>query len=320
MANKKYKAEDLVTALRCRYEDHRRYALFEQVANATGYGARSWVDAVVMCLWPSDGLNRMAFEVKISRADFLNELANPTKNAWARHVCNEFWFVAPKDVIKEEELPEGDGWLRPHGKGLAIVRHAKRKQADDSVEFIAALARSMQKQKDWAKADLIKEALDTSQDYQKALAYERAVRRFAGECGGHLRLPHYHSGAGTQAGGRYEKEILETLKSLRMDDSMKLERRQVTRALEVFQGKLRGMLDMYLAVAFTGILETDEIGRYLVKLWGGEEDASTIGAKRALAKKKRGRYRDRGADEIVKSFDNMLALARERLAEIESED
>ena len=61
------------------------------------------------------------FEVKVSRSDWLRELADADKaQAWKRY-CHHWWLVAPRDVVKPGELPEGWGHLAPAGSRLRQV-------------------------------------------------------------------------------------------------------------------------------------------------------------------------------------------------------
>lgn len=63
------------------------------------------------------------FEIKVSRSDWLTELRDPTKaDAWRRY-CDQWWLVAPRDVVRGD-LPEGWGHLAPAGASLRIVTHA----------------------------------------------------------------------------------------------------------------------------------------------------------------------------------------------------
>lgn len=57
------------------------------------------------------------FEIKVSRIDWLNELANPGKCAPIMRYCDRWWLVAPEDgdVVRAGELPPT--W------GLMVQRH-----------------------------------------------------------------------------------------------------------------------------------------------------------------------------------------------------
>lgn len=124
-ATETFTAADALAALRRRYHDPARYFVLTEVGNYTGLNCTSWIDAVVVSLWPSDGLFRRAFEVKVSRADFVREIAQPKKNEWARARMNEFYYIAPGNVIKTlDEVPEGCGWLKLTRGGLTMIKVA----------------------------------------------------------------------------------------------------------------------------------------------------------------------------------------------------
>lgn len=46
-----------------------------------------------------------AYEIKVSRADFLKDIKNDLKQRGARLYSSNFYYVAPKDMIKTEEIP-----------------------------------------------------------------------------------------------------------------------------------------------------------------------------------------------------------------------
>jgi hypothetical protein len=64
-------------------------------ANAAG-GCRAW-----------------AYEIKVSRSDFLRDMKQADKQDPARDISNEFWFVAPPGLIRPDELPSYAGLLEP---------------------------------------------------------------------------------------------------------------------------------------------------------------------------------------------------------------
>jgi len=298
---KKYTAEDLIQRLRNKFGESQRYALFEQVANGTGWAASSWVDAIVVYLWPSDGLTRCAFEVKASRSDFLNELQNPGKNEWARQMCHEFWFVASKTVIKEEELPEGVGWMRPHGDGLAIVRHASRTTAEMDAEFVASICRSIQKSQKREESEIRKKVLEESLEYQDNLRFRHDVETFVRSHGGR---PYE-----MQAPGGVE----EVLDDLMHDPKAKHEVEQIRHVLRDFQRKMCDLFNLFLPVAYMSLVETDDLGNFLVDHYN-ENDPLTIAEKRALLKlpkKDRTSYWTSEAERAVAVFDRLRRLLGE---------
>jgi hypothetical protein len=303
LSSRTYTAEEIIALLRNKFSDHQRYALFEQVANGTGWRARSWIDALVVYLWPSDGLLKCAFEVKVNRSDFLNELKNPEKNEWARQMCNEFWFVAPKGIIKEQELPEGVGWMRPHGDTLAIVRHAQRKEGSMPDEFVAAIARAAQKDKKRDVDEMRARILAEDVAYQKALKFKREVQSFVQKRGR----------------GLYEMEsegVEKILSEIVSGDKAKTEQLQVRMMLDRFQGRMVDLFDTFLKVAHISMTEVDDLGNFIISKYGEDESALLIAEKRALLgkskKEQRGNYKSQGAQKIITAFERMKRIKEKR--------
>lgn len=52
-----------------------------------------------------------AYEIKVSRADFLKDIKNDLKQRGARLYSSNFYYVAPKDMIKTEEIPVWAGLM-----------------------------------------------------------------------------------------------------------------------------------------------------------------------------------------------------------------
>jgi hypothetical protein len=118
------------------------WSLFFELRNGTGHGAARYVDAFALNLWPSKKHWRVAYEVKVSRSDFLSELKKPEKRSFAWDISNEFYFATLPGVAKPEELPEGCGLLVVNGNKLKKVKPAVQRQARDlSMTEVAAIAR-----------------------------------------------------------------------------------------------------------------------------------------------------------------------------------
>ncbi|GHH57606.1 hypothetical protein [Lentzea cavernae] len=73
-----------------------------------------YADFVAVSLWSSRGLAVDVHEIKVSRADWLTELAKPSKaEAWWPY-STRFWLVVPDaSIVKASELPEGWGLMVP---------------------------------------------------------------------------------------------------------------------------------------------------------------------------------------------------------------
>ena len=76
----------------------------EEVQLANG---RSRVD--FLTIDPHKSHEVIVYELKASRADFRNDSKEKQKRALA--VCNRFFYVAPKDMIRKDEVPEWAGLL-----------------------------------------------------------------------------------------------------------------------------------------------------------------------------------------------------------------
>lgn len=138
------KAEDVRAAMRRRYCDPEWAVLFE-VRNATGHvtQARS-ADAVAMSLWPSRGLELHGFEIKVSRADWLNERKKPEKAEPIAAYCDRWYLVTANSVVADpSEIPPAWGWIELSDKGeLRERRPAEKTEAKPADrKFLAALLR-----------------------------------------------------------------------------------------------------------------------------------------------------------------------------------
>ena len=107
-----------------------QWALVGEMGKGTGARAGGWIDAAAFNLWPSNHYRRIAYEIKVARNDFMRELDDPKKRAYAEDYFHESWFVAPPGIIKEEELPEGWGLLQAtkNAKQLRRVRAAQQRK------------------------------------------------------------------------------------------------------------------------------------------------------------------------------------------------
>lgn len=136
----------VVALLQARYPAP-EWAFVHGLRTHVGYarpGRESYMDAFAMCCYPSKGLTRVAFEIKVSRSDWLAELRDPGKRKNAMRVSHQFWFVAPPKTIKKGEVPEGCGWMEATAGGLRVKRAARHREVDDPPQdFVASLLRGM---------------------------------------------------------------------------------------------------------------------------------------------------------------------------------
>lgn len=136
----KITSKDIKAMLARRYSPP-AFAYFSEVANTTGAAAR-YADGIAYSLFASTGFEMNGFEIKISRADFLNELKNPAKSDEIMKYCDKWWIVCPSKMIDKRELPPTWGLMEVRGNKLVMARPAPLlKSVSPDRAFIAALLR-----------------------------------------------------------------------------------------------------------------------------------------------------------------------------------
>lgn len=248
----KYTASDIVGAIRAKYSDGQRYVVCEQVCCDTGARAMSWIDAAVFCLWPSDGQARIAFEVKVSRGDFLNEIRNPTKNRWARESFHYFNYVAPKGIIKPEELPDKAGLIEIVGE--QTLRTARAAAINDEPAIydglVAAFMRSVVQEKE-RKAAAFR---DNDHEFKRLQAFEADVLKAARAF---IPVGQYER---PQGGELIRKIIEHNADGL----ALQAERRNLIALLDNFQDQMVTAWLEFSVITHAALLARDEFGRHVV--------------------------------------------------------
>jgi hypothetical protein len=95
------------------------------------------------CRQSGRGYRRVAYEVKVSRADFLQELRLPHKRAHALDLSHEFYFACPAGMIRPGETPSECGlvWVHERRAHPEVVRRAPLREArpfsDREVAYLA---------------------------------------------------------------------------------------------------------------------------------------------------------------------------------------
>jgi hypothetical protein len=115
---------DILSAIRRIHTNHglaNRWAFFEELRLGTGYGqgVEQRIDAFACGLWTKNW-GSMAYEVKVTRADFQREIKKPLKRRMALRYSNLFWFVTPQGLVEPSELPIETGLMEVH---LATVSY-----------------------------------------------------------------------------------------------------------------------------------------------------------------------------------------------------
>lgn len=120
-----------------------KYAVLFEVRNGTAWRANRSVDAVVMGLWPSLGMELWGMEIKTARYDWLREMKDPGKASEVFGYFDRWFLVAPADIVKPEELPQPWGWFVPENGRLRQAREAAKNNSVKAVDrhFLGALLR-----------------------------------------------------------------------------------------------------------------------------------------------------------------------------------
>ena len=297
---KELKAEDLVALLRNRFESknglYNQAVVLEQVPDGTGMNQNRWIDVAVFEMWPSKGLTRSAFEIKVSRSDFIRELQNPDKHKWCRDSFHEFWFVASKDVIQIEELPVGIGWMYPHGGRLCVARNAIRNATPTLTdELLAGFMRSAYKGIK-AASRLTKETiLADSAEYKQTSLYSEAVLRFLHERG---IPPPYEVTV---------EDIYLKLNEATLDKQLKQDCDQLLAVSGTFQKTIANLATLFLVIAKRSLIARNEMGDYIVKAYN-IRDEDSIEILKEMSKGSMSDYQKRYA-EVIELLLNWESLS-----------
>lgn len=150
-----YSARDIIEVLRVRHE-FPHWIVAEEVRLGTGgtyyymqggavpmRGSRR-IDLFAMSTYRGEKFRRIAYEIKVSRQDFLHELEQPDKRVGAEYFANECYFATPQGLIEPNELPDGWGLVEIGGDFHRMkVRAVKHEAADLHPSFVSSLCRSL---------------------------------------------------------------------------------------------------------------------------------------------------------------------------------
>ncbi len=117
-------ANDLEALLRARYSPP-AWAFVTNVCESTENRRRC--DAMAVGQWHSVGHHLHGFEIKSERGDWKNEIDDPAKAETFAQFCDYWWIVAPKGVVKIEEMPATWGLLGPSNGGLRVQRASTKR-------------------------------------------------------------------------------------------------------------------------------------------------------------------------------------------------
>ncbi|EGW36480.1 hypothetical protein [Desulfosporosinus sp. OT] len=151
---KEMSAKTILKALRERHQE-REWAFFRELRVGTGYrnvekglNPEQRLDAWAINLYPSKNFLRIAYEIKVSRGDFLREINNPQKREQALQLSNQFYFAAPVGLIKPEEIPEEVGLIEVFDEWQSMIKVSApvREGGELPWQFLASIARRVQRE------------------------------------------------------------------------------------------------------------------------------------------------------------------------------
>lgn len=135
------KTRQILELLRIRHQPP-EWATFAEFGAGMGSGSSRRIDLFTFNCHESKRWMRVAYEIKVSRSDFNNELADPTKREGAETWANECYFAMPTGLVKADELPEGWGLVELNKGGLRKKKNAMwRDNGDFPAWFVALVAR-----------------------------------------------------------------------------------------------------------------------------------------------------------------------------------
>lgn len=118
---------------------------YGQRGDYRGIPVEQRIDAFAMHCWPSKKFERIAYEIKVHRGDWIKEMAQPKKREASLLFSNRMYFAAPEGLIKPREIPEPCGLIEVRGDGFWTVKVEAlfRESAEPSWSFIASMGRSV---------------------------------------------------------------------------------------------------------------------------------------------------------------------------------
>lgn len=154
-------ANDVYEALKRRHTLP-EWVLVRELRIGTGYSYREWcgpdrkwkrakmqqsVDAWALNCYPSKDFVKIAYEIKVSRSDFIREKLEPEKREPALEISDLFYFAAPRGLIAPMEVPKDCGLLVVYDNGRSeILKEAPRREATRfDWRLVASLVRNVMK-------------------------------------------------------------------------------------------------------------------------------------------------------------------------------
>jgi hypothetical protein len=137
--------ERIVTLLRKRFPAP-AFACLPQLRNGTGFQRRTTrtADLLAVSCYPSRGLYFVGVEIKVTRGDWLRELAQPVKAEEFQKYCRHWYVAAPAGLLSPDELPPTWGLIACQAASTQIAKPAATLQpVPPDLLFVCAILRKV---------------------------------------------------------------------------------------------------------------------------------------------------------------------------------
>jgi len=124
-----------------------KWVLIPELRGATAYYSMRSIDAFAFACWskPHPGYS-IAYEIKVSRQDYMREMADPSKREVFVRNSHQFYFIVPHNLIKPEEVPGECGLIYVGETGrFTYPKIAPQRKMEEGYDptFIASLLRNI---------------------------------------------------------------------------------------------------------------------------------------------------------------------------------
>lgn len=175
------KTADVMAALRAKYvgktEAEWAGGFYLEECGINGTTARDTrCDALYAGFTAASGRTLIGHEVKVSRSDWLAELAKVGKADWWFDNTHQWYLVAPTGVLRDEELPHGWGHMEVQGSRLVIKTKAPVRDVTPSWDALRSIlsraetlrAQSVQRARTDARTDVQSEINELQNQLREA--------------------------------------------------------------------------------------------------------------------------------------------------------
>lgn len=125
--------------------------LFFELYTMTGFsrGNPQRIDAFHLSDVPSKNYARTAYEIKVSKRDFLGEVAQPNKRRAALMFSNQFYFLTPKGLVDRAMVPIECGLIEVDEdvKSVTVIKAPWRDTSPPTWALATSMARHLARNK-----------------------------------------------------------------------------------------------------------------------------------------------------------------------------